>query len=438
MASSSSHHAASLPSKKYPYPAAEVNLRDFVPIILSNENYFVWKTLMLRLIESQGMVGFINGEVSPPERNITKEIENQDYYEWKRSDALMQRWIIGTINENVLRDVVCLETAKDIWERLITLHERKIEYPYPVWVTVEYFVPVKLSRENYSLWAKLMFHFIERQGLVGFINGEVLAPEESFIDGTSGEYKAWKRTDDLLQMWIMKTIINEDVRACVVDLKTAHDVWIKLEKDLTQIVIIIEDEGNDRSMLHRATLRSDWEAAKECLKKNSDLIGVDITGQGDTMLSLAVMSKQRNHFVKNILELMSSPLDVIAVNHQGQTSLHIAAAAGNLEAAKWLVEKNQILPNIPDYGGEVPLQRAALFGHRNLAHYLLAFTEREYIGGEHGGWFVRVLIGCGLYDIALLFVECYPELAMENQVDLSLLQTIAMENSAFPSGSKFC
>ena len=79
---------------------------------------------MLRFIGTQGLLGFINGEISPPpaERitvpdgsDGTWEKENLEYKEWERSDGLLRGWILATLNQDLLPQVSMLKTAQDVW-----------------------------------------------------------------------------------------------------------------------------------------------------------------------------------------------------------------------------------------------------------------------------------------------------------------------------------
>ncbi|XP_059665947.1 uncharacterized protein LOC132311840 isoform X1 [Cornus florida] len=427
----------------YPYPI-EVNACDFVPFKLSYGNYREWRCLMVRLIANQGLIGFI----FPQHHHIPRI----DSLAWKRTDALLQSWIIRTINESFLPSVLDLQSASDMWTKLDKLSNSKtlIEYPYPVEVNVGDYVPVKLSRENYSLWAKLMRRLIKTQGLKGFITGTVPRPDETWKNDNRRE--AWKRTDGLLQSWIMGTMDQKDLVACVVNSETAHDMWNKLQKVFTQKSSYKRSEtmknkaAQDKDLgfyrpLHRATLRSEWDKAKEFLEQEQDAVHADITGQGETILMVAIRSQKRNHFVKNLLDFMSSDEDLTVTNHKCQTSLHLAVSSDNLEAAKLLVAKDQSLPNVKDDYGNLPLQLAAYLGHRNMVLYLMDVTgdvinHRPFEDDEDGGDVVIGLILHGLYDIALLLVKRYGAFARE-ELQLSLLQAISMENSAFRSGKKF-
>ena len=80
---------------------------------------------MVHLIETQGLLGFINGMVPmPPERMVvpdgssTKEVENPDYGSWQRSDELLRGWILGTLEQDALQLVKHLKTAEAMWRKL--------------------------------------------------------------------------------------------------------------------------------------------------------------------------------------------------------------------------------------------------------------------------------------------------------------------------------
>ncbi|XP_059628668.1 uncharacterized protein LOC132271337 [Cornus florida] len=142
MASSSTPNSS---SKKYPFPLG-IKVTDIFSFKLSGENYVTWKPLMIGLIKSQGLIGFINGEVSaPPKRKEipweygfipeyprrTIEIENPDYEAWERTDALLRSWILGTVSEDLLPNLVRLETVKDMWtilEEVLTPKETTISW----------------------------------------------------------------------------------------------------------------------------------------------------------------------------------------------------------------------------------------------------------------------------------------------------------------------
>ncbi|KAK4481427.1 hypothetical protein RD792_012318 [Penstemon davidsonii] len=115
---------------KYPYPAT-LNVGNFVSIKLTNNNFLLWKTQMMGLIESQNMIGFIDGGFPMPNKDIVisssaedagesvvKQI-NPEFISWKTSDSLLRGWISGTLSEEVLRLVVGLTTSAEVWKALL-------------------------------------------------------------------------------------------------------------------------------------------------------------------------------------------------------------------------------------------------------------------------------------------------------------------------------
>ncbi|KAF7142376.1 hypothetical protein RHSIM_Rhsim05G0026100 [Rhododendron simsii] len=136
------------PSSKYPYPYA-LNISNFVSLRLNQSNFLLWKTQFMGLIESQDMLGFIDGGYPMPAQyttsnaegaNVVRKIPNPDYVQWRRSDRLLRGWITGTLSEEVLGLVVGLETSAEVWSALL-----------------ESFAQASQEREFY-LNQKLQFH----------------------------------------------------------------------------------------------------------------------------------------------------------------------------------------------------------------------------------------------------------------------------------------
>ncbi|KAK6147604.1 hypothetical protein DH2020_018516 [Rehmannia glutinosa] len=109
--------------------SAAVNVANFVPTKLRRDhnkhsnNYRSWKEQMLCLMESQGLLGFVDGEIYPPEKatDVDGKITNSNDYNyvvWRRSDRLVKGWILGAVSEEVVDSVVTFETARDVWLEL--------------------------------------------------------------------------------------------------------------------------------------------------------------------------------------------------------------------------------------------------------------------------------------------------------------------------------
>lgn len=101
----------------YPYPA-NLNVSNFVSLKLSFNNYILWETQVLSLIESQDLLGFITGETTQPPAEVddatNTKIPNPDFAAWNRTDRLVKAWITANIAEEALGTVVGLKTSYDV------------------------------------------------------------------------------------------------------------------------------------------------------------------------------------------------------------------------------------------------------------------------------------------------------------------------------------
>ncbi|CAK9188330.1 unnamed protein product [Ilex paraguariensis] len=316
------------------------------------------------------------------------------------------------------------------------------------------FVTIKLSDTNYKTWKAIMLRLIGTQGLLGFINGEISPPPAERItvpDGSDGtrekenmEYKEWERSDGLLRGWILATL-SQDLLPQVSMLKTAQDVWLTLAKALNQPVLDETKTGANRACsknlahylpLYEAALQGDWETASTILEQDPKAFKAIITGASERALFVAIRSPRKNHFLTKLVEHMSAT-DLAFVDEDGSTALHIAAIAGNIEAAKLLVNKNSDLPNILDNSNSLPLHSAAVCGQREMFLYLMTVTnanmEPKPFEDESGVRLLRALITYGYYDLAFTLVKCCPKLACW---DPSPLQSITERHYDFQSGAR--
>ncbi|KAL4563850.1 hypothetical protein LXL04_027898 [Taraxacum kok-saghyz] len=148
MASSSSSPHITLEVEQeysYPYPS-HVYTPSFVTIKLSGKDkYNIWKTQILCLLESHGMLGFINGAFVSPQSSSSGKEKPDDHQSrhrlWRRSDALVKGWILRSLSEKTLTFVVdrLIErirhqeinnggdfSAKDVWDELHSMYARVV------------------------------------------------------------------------------------------------------------------------------------------------------------------------------------------------------------------------------------------------------------------------------------------------------------------------
>ncbi|GAV72829.1 UBN2_3 domain-containing protein, partial [Cephalotus follicularis] len=91
---------------------------NFVTLKLKQNNYLLGETQIISLIESQGLLGFINGDTPSPAQEIDQngtQIINLDYTSWVKTDKLIKAWITGTLFEAVLGHAVGTKSSKELW-----------------------------------------------------------------------------------------------------------------------------------------------------------------------------------------------------------------------------------------------------------------------------------------------------------------------------------
>ncbi|KAL4560275.1 hypothetical protein LXL04_032425 [Taraxacum kok-saghyz] len=189
-----------------------------------------------------------------------------------------------------------------------------------------------------------------------------------------------------------------------------------------------EDYINTCVPLYEASINGDWKAANDILTERKELVRFSITDNGETALHIAT-SAQNTKFVESLVGFME-PEDLELQNKSGNTALCLAAAAGNVEIAKIMVEINRALLIIPGSEGMMPLYMAALFGNHDAVKYLYDNSQKmsdDYWTPQNRSWVVLKCIEADLFDIALKILVDRPELAQSG----SLLGVLARKPYAF-------
>lgn len=111
---------------KYAWPST-VGVANFVtvkPCVEGDEksNFKIWKKQMLCLLESQEVMGFVDGKIPPP-----PEDEKQQKLMWRRTDVLVQGWILGSIGKDALDAVWDKPTAREMWLELDEIFKEEEE-----------------------------------------------------------------------------------------------------------------------------------------------------------------------------------------------------------------------------------------------------------------------------------------------------------------------
>ncbi|CAE5962997.1 unnamed protein product [Arabidopsis arenosa] len=105
----------------YPFPSS-LYVSSSVTLKLNDSNYLLWKTQFESLLRSQKLLGFVTGQIGPPEATVTVTVNgavvttpNPDFEAWTCTDQLIKSWIFGTLTEEVLGYVHGLATSQEVW-----------------------------------------------------------------------------------------------------------------------------------------------------------------------------------------------------------------------------------------------------------------------------------------------------------------------------------
>ncbi|KAL8251469.1 hypothetical protein R6Q59_035162 [Mikania micrantha] len=156
--------------------------------------------------------------------------------------------------------------------------------------------------------------------------------------------------------------------------------------------------------LYEASIKGNWEVVKSILEKNSELVRYSITENHETALHIAASAdktKRMQDFVKNLVDMMETT-DLELQNSSSNTALSLAAAAGNVEMAKILLEKNPALLTIPGSQQMMPLYMAALFGNHAMADYLYSKSKGLLDDGwnsQNRGWLLLKCVEADLFGM---------------------------------------
>ncbi|XP_031736032.1 uncharacterized protein LOC101222763 isoform X5 [Cucumis sativus] len=166
--------------------------------------------------------------------------------------------------------------------------------------------------------------------------------------------------------------------------------------------------------LYQAAFKGDWKAAQSIFDDHPpSWISKEITSKGNTALHIAAAAKHIS-FVEKLIKLYSHhQLDLARPNGAGCTALSYAAVSGVVSIAEAMVLQNNILPDIPDHKGRIPVLKAVIYKRKDMAFYLYHQTNFEGLENNQQFDLLLATIDSDYYDIALDILNRKPELAKE-------------------------
>ncbi|XP_075666058.1 uncharacterized protein LOC142635884 [Castanea sativa] len=91
-----------------------------VTIKLSSSNYLLWKSQLLPLLESQGLLGHVDGTLVPPPLfdPPTSQTPNNKHLAWKAADQRLLSLLLSSLTEEAMAEAVGLSTSREVWTAL--------------------------------------------------------------------------------------------------------------------------------------------------------------------------------------------------------------------------------------------------------------------------------------------------------------------------------
>ncbi|CAI9271304.1 unnamed protein product [Lactuca saligna] len=284
----------------YPYPS-HFYTPSFVTLKLSGrDEYEIWKTQMLCLLESHGMLGFIDGTLVIPQtsNNVSgkeKVGDHQTHHKlWRRSDALVKGWILGALSKQTLTYVV----------------DRLKEKVYQ-------------ERNAADFCAKEVWDELETMFAPAVVPPELLVVEDTIRDQERAEvqkqlYKAtlggkWRDVEIVLverQVTVLNKITNNGNTALHVAVGTSKEPWFlqRLLGVIPENRHLLDVRNSDGStLLHVAAIVGNTEATDILLGRYPQLL-LAKDNKGHTPLAIA-LSNMHTETSKLLLQYINTDIE---------------------------------------------------------------------------------------------------------------------------------
>jgi gag-polypeptide of LTR copia-type len=111
-----------MPTMSSPLSTHQTAFSHQLSIKLTHDNYLPWKFLILPHARGHNLLGYLDGSYPPPPStlNLTSgaALPNLEYIAWMRQDQLLLVWMLNSISEFVVSQVVHYVTSVELWQEL--------------------------------------------------------------------------------------------------------------------------------------------------------------------------------------------------------------------------------------------------------------------------------------------------------------------------------
>ncbi|KAF6157887.1 hypothetical protein GIB67_015203 [Kingdonia uniflora] len=93
-----------------------------VSVKLSSANFLLWQSQILPFLESQELLGYIDGAITNPSLTISNEEgsseENPEYRKWRLADRFVTSLINSSLTEEAMSKTMGTSTSRELWTAL--------------------------------------------------------------------------------------------------------------------------------------------------------------------------------------------------------------------------------------------------------------------------------------------------------------------------------
>ncbi|KAJ8766872.1 hypothetical protein K2173_009216 [Erythroxylum novogranatense] len=107
-------------SSSVPFLLSFPSIHNQLTIKLTSSNYLLWKTQLLPILHGHQLFHHVDGTKPPPKE--VADVPNPEYQTWYIKDQMVLSWILGSLFEPILSQVVGATTAYVAWSRLQTTY----------------------------------------------------------------------------------------------------------------------------------------------------------------------------------------------------------------------------------------------------------------------------------------------------------------------------
>lgn len=97
----------------------QIQIHHLISVKLNNENCLLWLAQFPHLLQGYDLQGYVDGTYPCPARLLPNTTAiNPEYTMWKKQDNVLLGWLLSSLSEPVLAQVIGLHTSQSVWEPL--------------------------------------------------------------------------------------------------------------------------------------------------------------------------------------------------------------------------------------------------------------------------------------------------------------------------------